>query len=77
MFGGRGGKSRPLKSISNFCCCPNSPQKFLMAAARPRYSGFDECNSWDKDWTSVANWVVCFCRSPTRLRTSGRVGGSC
>jgi hypothetical protein len=67
MFGAKGlGKSSVLKSISTCCCSSNSRQKPLMAASMPRYSNFDECNSCDKVWISVAISLDCFHSSPIR-----------
>ena len=71
MSGGSGfGRSWLLKSISNFCRFPNSPQKPFMAVARSRYSSFGECSWCDKDWVSVAISRVSRCTSSMRLRTS-------
>ena len=59
-----------LKSISIPCRSPNSLHQLFMPSTTPRYSSFEECNSWDKACTSFEISVVCFRSSCTRLRTS-------
>jgi len=43
-----------MKSISTCFCSDNSLQKPLTAAARPKYSSFEECKRCDRAWMSLA-----------------------